>query len=76
MRERQIKGPVIFSTLLPVREEDISIISEAGNLTVLYNIFVGNQNSVMLKNIVASGERNKTKNEMVIVNFMVLNTKT
>ena len=59
MRERQSKGPVIFSPLLPVREEEILIISEGGNLTVLYNIFIGNQNSIVPKNTVDSGERNK-----------------
>jgi len=51
------------------------IIFEAGILTLLYNIFVSNQNSVMLKNIVESGEKNKKRNEMVIVNFIVLNRK-
>jgi len=61
MRERHSKVPVIFSPLLSVGEEEILTISVAGNLTVLYtyNIIIGNQNSVTLKNIspVAKGIR-------------------
>jgi hypothetical protein len=65
MRERQIKDPAIFSPLLSVREVETLIISEARNLTVLYNIFVNKQNSVLLKCSVDSGEKIRTRTEIL-----------